>query len=98
MGLSTILFWITVAIVAWLGIVRNIITIFIGHSQTGPVKPGQCLCHVTSLLIYSGACGFAIYYRIWWPLAVGIIIESLFRKSVIRSGEIVAEEKEDTEN
>ena len=83
----SILFWIAVVIVAWLGL-RNVITIFTGSSQTGPLKPGQYLCHVTSLLLYCGACGFAIYYRIWWPLAIGIIVELLFRKSVIRFGEI----------
>jgi len=77
-----------VVIVAWLGL-RNVITIFIGSSQMGPLKQGQNLCHATSLILYWGACGFAIYYRVWWPLAVGIIIEFLFRKSVIRSGEII---------
>jgi hypothetical protein len=87
MDLISILFWIAVVIVAWLGL-RNVITIFIGSSQTGPLKPGQYLCHATSLLLYCGACGFAIYYHIWWPLAIGIIVELLFRKSVIRSGEI----------
>ncbi|RKY12425.1 MAG: hypothetical protein DRP65_01275 [Planctomycetota bacterium] len=88
MDLTSILFWIAVVIVAWLGL-RNVITIFIGSSQTGPLKHGQHLCHATSLLLYWGACGFAIYYRIWWPLAVGIILELLFRKSIIRSGEII---------
>ena len=75
-------------VVAGLGL-RNLITIFFGSSQTGPLKPGQHLCHATSLLLYWGACGFAIYYRIWWPLALGIIVELLFRKIVIRSGEKV---------
>lgn len=74
-------------IVAWLGL-RNVITILLGSSQMGPLKPGQRLCHVLSLLIYWGACGLAIYYRIWWPLAIGLIIELLFRKSTIRSGDI----------
>lgn len=77
-------------VVAGLGL-RNLITIFIGSSQTGPLKSGQRLCHATSLLLYWGACGFAIYYSIWWPLALGIIVELLFRKSVIRSGDKVYE-------
>jgi len=88
MDLISILFWIAVVIVAWLGL-RNVITILIGSSQTGPLKHGQHLCHATSLLLYWGSCGFAIYYRIWWPLAVGLIVELLFRKSVIRTGDIV---------
>lgn len=90
MDLISILFWIAVVIVAWLGL-RHVITILIGWSQTGPLKRGQHLCHATSLLLYWGACGFAVYYRIWWPLAVGLIVEVLFRKSVIRSGDIVYE-------
>ncbi len=84
----TILFWIAVIIVAWLGVVRNIVAILTGSSQMGPLKQGQYLCHTISMFLYCGACGFAIYYQIWWPLAIGIIIELLFRKSVIRSGDI----------
>ncbi len=86
--MKSILFWAAIIIVAWLGL-RNLISIIIGHSQTGPLKQGQRLCCVTSLIMYWGACTFAIYYRIWWPLAVGLIVELLFRKSVIRSGDIV---------
>lgn len=88
MSFTSILFWIAVMIVAWLGL-RNVITILIGSSQIGPLKPGQRLCHGISFLIYWGGCGFAIYYRIWWPLAIGLIVEFQFRKSVIRSGDIV---------
>jgi len=76
-----------VAIVLWLGL-RNLISILIGSSQMGPLKPGQCLCHATSLLLFWGSCGFATYYRSWWPLLIGFTAELLFRKSVIRSGDI----------
>lgn len=86
--MKSILFWAAIVIVVWLGL-RNLISIIIGLSQTGHLKPGQCLCHAISLLLYWGACTFAIYYRIWWPLVVGLIVELLFRKSVIRSGDIV---------
>ncbi len=86
MNLHTTLFWIVVIIVAWLGL-RNLISIITGSSQTGPLKPGHRLCHATSLLLYWGACVFAVLYRLWWPLAVGVILELVFRKSVIRSGE-----------
>ncbi len=86
MNLHTTFFWIAVTIVAWLGL-RNLVSIVIGSSQTGPLKSGQRLCHATSLLLYWGACAFAVLYRLWWPLAVGVILELLFRKSVIRSGE-----------
>ena len=85
MDIKTIIFWIAVVIVAWLGL-RHLITIIIGVSSTGPLKSGQRLCHATSLLLLCGGCIAAIYYRIWWPLAVGLIVELLFRKSVIRSG------------
>jgi len=88
MDIKTIIFWIAVVIVAWLGL-RHLIAIIIGVSSTGPLKSGQRLCHATSLLLLCGGCIAAIYYRIWWPLAVGLIVELLFRKSVIRSGDIV---------
>ncbi len=91
MNLQTALFWIGVTIVAWLGL-RDLISILIGSSQTGPIKPGQRLCHATSLLLYWGACVFAVLYRLWWPLAVGVILELAFRKSVIRSGEKASKE------
>lgn len=86
MNLNSALFWIAVAIVAWLGL-RNLVSIVIGSSQTGSLKPGQRLCYATSLLLYWGACVFAVLYGLWWPLVVGVILEFLFRKSVIRSGE-----------
>jgi hypothetical protein len=86
MNFNSALFWIAVAIVAWLGL-RNLLSIVSGLSQTGPLKPGQRLCHATSLFLYWGACVFAVLYRLWWPLAVGVAIELVFRKSVIKSGE-----------
>ena len=88
MDLVSILFWIAVLIVAWLGL-RNVITILSGSPQMGRLMHGQRLCHAISLFLYWGACGFAIYYRIWWPLAVGFMVELLFRKSIIRSGDVV---------
>ena len=86
MNLNSVVFWIAVTIVAWLGL-RNLVSIVIGSAQTGPLKPGQRLCHATSLLLYWGACVFAVLYQLWWSLAVGVILELIFRKSVIRSGE-----------
>jgi len=86
-----IIFWIAVVIVAWLGL-RNLITIIIGYSQYGQLKTGQRLCHVISLLLFWLACVFAVIYSTWWPLAIGVILELIFRKSVIKSGEIVSRE------
>lgn len=91
MNLNTILFWMGVFIVAWLGL-RNLISFIIGHSQKGQLKQGQRLCHATSLILYWGACVFAVLYRLWWPLVVGFILELIFRKSVIKSGEVVTRE------
>ena len=91
MNLNSTLFWIGITIVAWLGL-RNLISILIGSSQTGSLKPGQRLCHVTSIILYWGACVFSVLYRLWWPLAVGVILELIFRKSVIRSGENTSKE------
>lgn len=93
MNSHTILFWIAVIIVAWLGF-RNLISIIIGSSQTGLLKPGQRLCHATSLLLYWGACVFAVLYSLWWLLAVGVAIELVFRKSVIISGEKFSEREQ----
>lgn len=86
MNLNSALFWIAVGIVAWLGL-RNLVSIVLGSSQTGPLKPGQHLCHATSLLLYWGVCVLAVLCGSWRPLVVGVILEFLFRKSVIRSGE-----------
>lgn len=97
MDLRTMLFLGAIAIVFWFGIVRNIITIIIGESQAGPLKPGQILCHLTSILLHFTARGFAFYYHIFWPLAVGWIVESSFRKFIVMSGDIAAIEQGDEE-
>jgi len=94
MNWNTILFWIAIVIVAWLGF-RNLISIIIGYSQTGPLKQGQRLCHATSIILYWGACAFAVLYLLWWPLVVGVIIEMVFRKSIIKSGEVVSRENKE---
>ena len=85
MNVGTMFFWIAVAIVAWIGF-RNLMSMITGLTHTANVKRGQRLCHATSLALYWGACILAILYRVWWPLAIGVFAESLFRKSVIRSG------------
>ena len=89
--MKSILFWAAIVIVAWLGL-RNLISIIIGHSLTGPLKPGQRLCHATSLFLYWGACFFAILFQIWWPLAIGVCLEYLFRKATIKSGELFSKD------
>jgi len=91
MNKHTIIFWIAVIAVAWLGL-RNIISLIIGQSKTGQLKTGQRLCHATSLVLYWGACVFAIVYSIWWTLAIGVILELIFRKIIIMSGKIVSRE------
>lgn len=88
-NLLSILFWLTIVIIAWFGIIRNIITIMIGFSSEGRLKPGQKLCHLTSLLIYGGTLILAIRNEIWYPLIIGIVLEYTFRIMVRKSGEIV---------
>ncbi len=88
-NLLTILFWLAIIIIAWFGIVRNIITIIIGFSQEGKLKSGQRLCHITSLLIYGGALILAIKNHAWIPIIIGIVLEYVFRITVRKSGEIV---------
>lgn len=85
MDFVTILFWISFVIIFWFG-VRNVIVIIIGSSQTGPLKPGQRLCHGTSLFIYWAACLLALLYHSFWPLIISVVIEQLLRRSIIRSG------------
>ncbi len=97
MNTHTIIFWVAVVAVAWLGL-RNLISIIIGHSQTGQLKKGQRLCYATSIFIYWGACAFAIVYSLWWPLAIGVIIEIIFRKCVIKSGEIFTKRNSEMNN
>lgn len=88
MNFITVVFWIAFVIVFWFGF-RNIISIFVGSSQSGPLKPGQRLCHGISVLIYWAACSFALLYHSFLPLIVGVVIEKLFRRSIIRSGDKV---------
>ena len=90
--MKSIFFWVAIGIVAWLGL-RNLITIIIGHSRMGPLKLGQRLCHATSLLLHWSACFFAIFFRIWWPLVIGVCLEYLFRKATIKSGELVSRDE-----
>jgi hypothetical protein len=89
MSAQNIIFWIAVFIVAWLGL-RNLISIIIGQSQTGKLKTSQRLCHTTSLIILWRSCAFAVVYNLWWPLAIGVISELIFRNSVIKPGEITS--------
>jgi Ankyrin repeats (3 copies)/Ankyrin repeat len=89
-----ILLYISTAIIAWLGL-RHLVSIIIGQSHEGTLKPGQRLCHFTSLMLLWGGCGTALYLRHFWPLIVAAAIEYGFRKAVIRSGEKVCKcEKE----
>jgi len=81
----TILFWVAVGIVAWLGL-RNLFSILSGRSQDGPIKQGQRLCHATSLLLLMGSSVIAGIFRVWWPLLVGVVSEQLFRRFTIWTG------------
>lgn len=82
-------FWVVVVILAWFGIIRNVISIIIGHSQDGKLKQGQKPCHLTSSLIYLGALIWAVKSRIWYPLLIGVVLEYVFRTSVRKSGEMI---------
>jgi len=84
--MGTILFGIFIAIVAWLGL-RHLISIIIGISSTGPLKTGQRLCHATSLFILWGSCFAAIFWNHWWFLPLAVVLEIIFRRTIIRSGE-----------
>lgn len=84
----TILFWLFVAIIVWLGL-RNLITIIVGTSHEGPLRPGQRACHAISLLLYWAAAIVAILLRAWWPLLAGWLLEIAFRYLVIWSGRAV---------
>ena len=86
MDFINVLFWIAFVIVFWLGF-RNVIAILIGSSQSGPLKTGQRLCHGISLVIYWAACLFALLYHSFLPFIIGVVIEQIFRRSVIRSGD-----------
>lgn len=80
------IFWIAIVLVAWLG-VRNLISIIMGESRTGTLKPGQRLCHFISMFLLWGACGLSIYIRSFWTLIIGVAIEYLLRKAIIWSGQ-----------
>ena len=80
------LFWIAIVIVVWLGL-RNLISIIVGESQTGTLKPGQRLCHFISIFLLWGACALSIYIRSFWPLILGVAIEYLMRKAIARSAQ-----------
>lgn len=66
----TILFWLCVGIVFWLGL-RNLISIVTGMAQEGSLKPSQRAVHAISLVVYWGAGIAAILLRSYWPLLVG---------------------------
>lgn len=83
--MGTVLFWIAAVIVAWLGL-RHLFSILSGWSQDGPVKHGQRLCHATSLLLLMGSSVIAVILKIWWPLLAGFVLEQLFRRFVIWTG------------
>jgi len=82
---KSVLFWIAVLTVSWLGL-RHLITIFVGSSQDGPLKPGQRLCHATSLLLLMGSSVTAVMFKVWCPLLVGVVSEHLFRHFTIWTG------------
>ena len=84
----TILFWMFVGIVFWLGL-RNLITIVIGTSHEGPLKPGQRACHAISLVLYWASAIVAIFLRAWWPLVAGWLLEFTFRSLIIWSGRAI---------
>lgn len=83
--MKSILFWIAVGIVAWLGL-RHIFSILSGWSQGGQLKPGQRLCHSTSLLLLMGSSVIAVIFKVWWPLLAGVVSEYLFRRVIIWTG------------
>lgn len=58
-----------------------------GFSQDGPLKPGQRLCHATSLLLLMGSSVTAVIFKVWWPLLVGVVCEHLFRHFTRWAGE-----------
>ncbi len=83
--MKSILFWITIGIVAWLGL-RHLFSILAGWSQDGQLKPGQRLCHATSLLLLMGSSVIAAIFIVWWPLLAGVVSEHLFHRFIIWTG------------
>jgi hypothetical protein len=83
--MKSVLFWLAVGIVAWLGL-RHLFSILTGCSQDGLLKPGQRLCHATSLLLLMGSSIIAVTFSIWWPLLAGVVSEHLFRRLTVWTG------------
>ena len=84
--MSSIIFWISVGIVALLGL-RHLFSILVGCDQCGLLKPGQRICHATSFLFLMGSSVFAVIFKIWWPLLAGVVLEYLYRRFTIWTGE-----------
>lgn len=80
-----VVLYILTALVAWLGL-RHLISIIIGRSQRGTLKPGQRVCHSVSLVLLWSACGFSLCLDSFWPLVVGSAVSFLFDRLVIWSG------------
>ena len=85
-----IVIYVSTVIVAWLGL-RHLISIIIGQSHDGVLKSGQRLCHFTSLVLLWGGCGGALYLHHFWPLVIAVVVEYVFRKAIIRSGDQMKE-------
>ena len=83
--MKSVLFWLAVGIVVWLGL-HHLFSILTGYSQDGLLKPGQRLCHATSLLLLVGSSTVAVIYNIWWPLLAGVASEYLFRRLTVWAG------------
>jgi hypothetical protein len=80
-----VLFFFAVAVVAFLGF-RHVLAICTGHDRCGELKPGQRLCHLTSMLILWLSCGLAVFDGSLWPLGLGVVVEWAFRTAIGRSG------------
>jgi len=83
--MKPILFWIAAGIVAWLGL-RHLFSILTGWDQCGSVRPGQRLCHATSLVLLMGSSVAGAIFRSWWVLLAGVVSEQLFRRLVAWTG------------
>jgi hypothetical protein len=60
---KSIFFWIAVGTVVCLGL-RHLFSIMSGWDRDGKLKPGQRLCHATSLLLLIGSSVIAVILRI----------------------------------
>jgi len=83
--MKSVLFWLAVGIVAWLGL-RHLFSILTGYDQDGFLKSGQRLCHATSFLLLIGSSIVGVIYNIWWPLLAGVASEHLFRRVTVWTG------------